>query len=361
MNVKVHGSELNRMMKIVTQCIDQLDITNKANVEISHNDNLLTIRATNGHFSASMSTPALGSEVEKFCVDGNMFAKVASMSNGDVNISTDGKDCIVNGTGRTKLPIVYTTIPETKRISGLSAGVAGGDFVHALNGVLYAVSNDQTPNRIVFTGILMEINNDKMRIVGLDGFQMSIEEIDCIGDNMRIVVPANFMKLVAQAAAGEDISFVTDGRKIEANTVSMVLSCGLITGEYIDYNRILPTEFSTESLLNVSSMHEVLKNSSIIDNKQNLIKLEVGENDIHVTNNGNKAEYEADVACLTNGKSMNIAFNLKYLLTTISTIPTDEVTMKFTTPVSPCILQGKGERGFRLLLPVKVRETCESV
>ena len=84
MNIKIHSSELNRMMKTLSQCINPKD-QYRSNVEVIYDNNMLTIRGTDGQVSAVMSAPILGGDGEVFCVDGSLFAKVCAMCSGDGN------------------------------------------------------------------------------------------------------------------------------------------------------------------------------------------------------------------------------------------------------------------------------------
>ena len=352
MNIKVHSSELNRIMKTMTQCINQ-QLPSYSNIEISHNNNLLTIRGTNGTYQASMSTPLLGGDGESFCVDGNMFAKVCSMCNGEISISTDGKVCTIKGAGRTRIPIVNADIPAQNHVKGTSSVITGEDLANAFNGVSYAVSSDQS--RIQLTGVYCQFGEYGVKMVSLDGFQMSIETAKCTGEVMNVIIPGQFLKLIVQASIPEEsITFFTNGTRIEVVSDSMNIVCGLLVGEYPDYNRILPREFKTECIVNVEEFRNALKCGSIIASKQNLVKLAVGMKNISIMSNSEEADYDADVACDTHGDPLVIAFNQKYLMSSINTITDEEAILKFNSSVTPCVIRGKDDNGIRLLLPVRV-------
>ena len=354
MNIKIHSSELNRMMKVIAQCTDPKDNANKANIEIGNLNNQLYIHASDGHFSATMTTPMLGLDDEKFCVDGQMFARVCAMCNGEVQIITDDKTCTIKGAGRTKLPIVNANIPRHEDVIGKKAVISAEQLNRCYGSVAYAVSTDTT--RLYLTGILTEVNGGKMKMTSLDGFQMSIESAECEGDEIKAIIPATFLKLVTQAtSSGEDVTIYTDGHRIAAQTDSMALSCGLLTGDYPDVARILPTEFKTECMVNAAELMNALKSGSVVNNKQNLVKMEISENSIRVMNNSEEADFEADINCDTHGPDLKIAFNLKYLMNTINAIAAENVILHFNTSVTPCVATCKDEDGVRLVLPVRVQ------
>lgn len=352
MNIKVHSSELNRMMKTISQCINQ-QLGNYSNIEISHDNNLLTIRGTNGTYQASMSTPLLGGDGESFCVDGTMFAKVCSMCSGEVSISTDGKVCTIKGAGRTRMPIVNADIPSQNHVEGKSSVITGEDLEKGFNGVSYAISADQS--RVQLTGIYCQFGEYGVKMVALDGFQMSVDVSPCRGDILNAIIPGQFLKLVVQASnPDEDITFRTNGSRIEAVSDSMSIVCGLLTGEYPDYNRIIPDNFKTECIVKVEGLRNALKCGSIIASKQNLVKLEIGTDNIRIMSNSEEADYDADVPCNTRGDSLVIAFNQKYLMNSINAITADEAILHFNSSIMPCVMQGVDDSGIRLLLPVRV-------
>lgn len=353
MNIKIHSSELNRMMKTITQCIDSRD-QNKGNIEVIYDNNLLSIRGTNGNMAAVMSTPVLGGNGESFCVDGTMFARVCAMCNGEISIVTDGKICTVKGNGRTRLPIVNARIPALEPVTGKECTIRSEVFSHGYNSVAYAVSNDQ--GRVVLTGVLMESVDGGIRLVSLDGFRMAVEMLECDADGIKAVVPGAFMKLVSSSTAvGETITLRTDGKRIQASTDGMMLTGTLLSGEFPDYNKIMPTEFKTNSRMYADQLMSTLKCGAVVNQSNNLIKMYVKEDSITVMSNSEQADYDAEVSCETQGELLKTAFNHKYLMETINSITGNEIVMRFNSPISPCIVQGKDSDGIRLILPVRVQ------
>lgn len=351
MNIRVHSSELNRIMKTIVQCTDQKDITNRANVRITHEDNKLTFAASNGSFSAVMSTPILGGDGETFCVDASMFAKVCAMQSGEINLIADGKVCTIKGVGRTRLPIVEANIPGIDEVEGQRMTVNAGDFSRCYGAVSYAVSADQS--RIQLTGVLVESDGKSIRMAALDGFQLSVEEIPGTGDAAKIIIPGGFMKLVAQCVGDEEeLMLTTDGKAVIAEAEGTKLRSGLLAGEFVDYNRILPKEFAILCKVNVNALLDALKAGNVVNGKQNLVKLVIGAEDVTVQNNSEQADYEAKVSCMTQGDELKIAFNQKYLTNMISAIGEDEAEIGFNSAVTPVVI--RTETGCRLTLPVRV-------
>lgn len=352
MNIKIHSSELNRMMKTVGQCIDPKN-QKLGNIHVIYDNNLFSIRGSNGATATVMSTPVIGGDGEMFCVDGTMFAKVCAMCNGEIDITTDGKVCTIKGVGRTRLPIVNVDIPSYERVNGNTVTVSGGNLSNCYKSVAYAIAEDQS--RIQLTGVLMESEGESLRMVAIDGFQMSIEETVCEGDKFSAIIPGAFMKLLAASVSGgESVKLTVDGHAVQAETDGMLLKCPLLAGEFIDYNRIMPKEFKIATKVNAEAVRTALKAGNVVNNKQNLVKLDISDDVMKIMNNSEQADFEADVPCQTVGGGLKIAFNEKYLMNMVNSIDTEDADIHFNSSVSPVVIKRKDTNSIRLVLPVRV-------
>ena len=355
MKIKIHSAELNRMMKTLGKCIDSRH-QSFGNIEVIYDNNLLTLRGTNGMFSAVMSTPVMGGTGETFCLDGEMFGKACALNKGEVEIITEGKSCTIKGAGRTRIPIVEAKIPAFAHVENAKSTVIKAEnFSKAFGGVEHAISTDEGQARVVLTGVNCEVGQYGMKMVALDGFMMAVEVAPCSGEQFKAIIPGSFMRLIqASTVDGEEINLKCDGTRIQANTEGMMISCPLLIGEFPDYQRILPKEFKTECLVNAEQLRTVLKNNAVVCNSSKLVKLVADGDVLTVSGNSERADYEAEISCQTQGDGIKIAFNQRYMVDTIGSIGADEVVMQFNGPSSPCVVTGKDTVGVRLVLPVRV-------
>lgn len=354
MKIKIHSNELNRMMKTISACINQKD-SKYGNIEIVHDNNLLTIRGTDGFFQAELSAPMLGSDGERFCIDGGMFAKVIGMCNGEVEISTTEKVCTIKGVGRTRIPIMDVDIPAFDDVSGTELRISAEDFQKSYGHVAYAVSTNFDQSRIQLTGVLLESSGAMANMTALDGFQMSVEHFPYEGGEVKIVVPGAFMNLISKGVClGETITMTTDGKRMKVQTDGMTLQCGLLAGNFPDTKRIVPESFATMCRISADALRDALKAGNVVNNKQSLVKLEIVADSVTVRNNSEQADYDAEIPCETNGKDLVIAFNDRYLLNALSAIDGDEAVLNFNNSVNPLVVTENDKDCIRLCLPVRV-------
>lgn len=354
MRIKLNGADLNRMMKIIRTCMDNKSIT-RSNIQITHADGRLQIRATNGTFYGSVYTALPGGDGDSFCIDGSIFAKVIGLCSGEVEISTDDKSCTVKGTGRTRIPILTIKIPEVEPVTGSSVELKADDFKYCYGHVSYAISTDIS--RMILTGVYMEKTGSRMQFTALDGFQLAIESAEASGDDISMVVPGGFMEWISTSlASGETLKLTTNGTQIMAETESMTLCCGLLVGKFIDYRRMMSESFRTEIMINTDHIRDAVKSEMIISTKNSLLRMNVSEDRISISGNSADADYDADISCEMRGEPLDVAFNNKYLINMLNAIDTEHTLIKFNTSVSPVIVQGKGQDCIHLCLPVRLKE-----
>jgi DNA polymerase-3 subunit beta len=351
---KADVNDLKRIMKVLIQCYDRKSEI-YADIQLVQENGRLTIRSTNGTFLCEMSMNVTVGSCDPFCIDGDMFNKVINISRGQVEILTDGRSCVIKGTGRTRLPIISKTIYAPEDLDGKIVTIQQENFrsVHGLTAYARATTED----RPILTGTLLETDEKRLRMVALDGYMMAIENTPCSGDIVSAVVPGAVMDLIDSALLpGDELTLVTNGKIIQAKTSNMTLQCALMAGEYIDYHRLLPKTFKTEIMIDTEQLMDALKGCCILNSKLKLIRMSVGQDELTITNNTESADYEARIPCQTTGDVLIIAFAEKYLIDTIGAIRADKTIMKFNTPVSPVYITVQGSDCVHMCLPVRLQE-----
>jgi DNA polymerase-3 subunit beta len=135
------------------------------------------------------------------------------------------------------------------------------------------------------------------------------------------------------------------------------LSSVLLAGEYIDYRRILPTDFKTEALTHKDSVQSAIERASLMarEGKNNLIRMSFKNDMLKITSNAELGDVEEELDAQLNGEPVEIAFNARYITDVIRNVPDDELCMKFNSSVSPCVVVPQhGDDYLYLILPVRV-------
>ena len=109
--------------------------------------------------------------------------------------------------------------------------------------------------------------------------------------------------------------------------------------------------------VNVEDLRAAISRAELIaqDDRVNLVKFHIGEDEIVVTSRSEAGNVRERVACECTGASLDTAFNIKYISDALRALECDEVMMDYTTAVSACVLRPAGDEKFLyLVLPVQV-------
>lgn len=91
------------------------------------------------------------------------------------------------------------------------------------------------------------------------------------------------------------------------------------------------------------------------DSNTNLIKLELEENKMVITSNSQLGMVREELNIILQGDNLKIAFNSKYLIDVLRIMDEEEIVLKFSSSVSPCIIKNKiKDNCTYLVLPVRL-------
>ena len=249
-----------------------------------------------------------------------------------------------------------------------SEGVAGvqlsqADLRDMIQKVIFAVGTDES--RQILTGCLLEITREETRLVALDGFRLAMQK--CAGQficedeerqSIKAVIPGRVMSEIGKILddADEPIHVMLDNARMYATFGAVEISSVLLVGEYIDYRKILPTEWETRIKLKRVELHDALERVSLIarEGKTNLVKLHMDASYVTINSNAEMGDAVETVMYDIDGPELDIAFNARYISDIIRSIEDEEVCLFFGSSVSPCVISPLKEGKYvYLLLPVR--------
>ena len=240
-----------------------------------------------------------------------------------------------------------------------------GRFRDAIGKVLFAVSTDES--RKILTGILMEVYPDETLLVGLDGFRLALQKITAENavsvpgrQSLNAVAPGRILGEVGKMLPDTD-----DDAQIIFNSSHIMYSFGavrvyatLLTGEFIDYQKILPAAWSTEVKVVRSLFSDAIERCSLMarEGKNNLIYLQLrADGRMEMTANAERGDVHEELDIGITGNELQIAFNSRYMTDIIHNISDEEIRMCFNSNVSPCMIKPvTGDNYTFLVLPVRV-------
>ena len=227
----------------------------------------------------------------------------------------------------------------------------------------FAVSDNES--RPVYTGELLEVKGDCLTMVAVDGYRLALrrETVDAanVEDCSFIVPGAALSELEKLFEDVDDLVQITVGAKhISFAFGDTVMVTRRLEGEFLNYNRSIPSEFATVVQAERSELVQAVSRVSIVvdDRAKTPLRLSLEEDLLKllcVTSKGRGVD-----ECPVKGGAdagLEIGFNNRYLLDALRAAPADSVKLCFNNASSPCvILPADGSDGFSyMILPVRLK------
>ena len=334
---------------------------------VEANDDGVSASATDGMMYMTANMPNARADENGLCVlDGKLLAEIIRKQPGnEITLTANEKNATIkSGKAKTQMSLKDASdFPDPLPISTKCKGATlpQASLRSCVEYVEFAASTDET--RKVLTGILVEITAGRLRAVALDGFRMALRDAPCSydGEDLKALIPhdsaAELSRLMNQT--GDDtVDLRMDDQHLHVWTRECAFSTVLLSGEYIDYNRVIPAERKTAYLIDAKALRNSVERSQIIARSglKNLIHFHIGEDAVSVSANAAEGSAVEDVACQTQGEPLDIAFDGRLLLDALK-MESGEVEVTCNGSVSPAVIRtpGKTDR-LQIVLPVRVLE-----
>lgn len=224
----------------------------------------------------------------------------------------------------------------------------------------FAASIDES--RGIITGTLVEIKEDMLTMVALDGFRMAIVREKVVNNiEMDIVIAARNMseigKIFADSEEDEDVSMTVSDKNAVFKLKDTKIVARLMEGDFIKYNDILPKNNRINMKINKTQLVESVDRSSIIarEGKNSFIKFKMEDDKLFITSRSEEGTTKEEIEIEKEGENIEIGFNAKYMSDTLRVINDTDVYMEFNTSISPCLIKPlTGNKYEYLILPVRL-------
>lgn len=250
--------------------------------------------------------------------------------------------------------------PELPFVEDKNTYTIGQDlFKNMIRQTIFATSQDET--RPILTGSLIEISDNKISMVAIDGYRLALRKAYLNTDiDNKAVIPSKTLNEINRILSNESegniyISF-TDKHILFTIDETRIIS-RLLEGEFINYLQIIPKEFKSNVKVSTKNLLDSIERASLLakEGKNNLIKFSVKDDIMNVSSNVEIGSVNEQVPIELEGDDLDIGFNSKYLLEALKIIDSEELYLEFTTGVSPCIIKPTDNDNYiYLLLPVRL-------
>jgi DNA polymerase-3 subunit beta len=251
----------------------------------------------------------------------------------------------------------FPPFPSVEADSGLTLNVE--DLRQMIGQVVLAASTDDA--RPVLTGVLIEITGDTMTLAAADGFRLSVRSAQLgekVSGTTKAIIPARALAELGRILSdGEETVTMTlppNRGQVIFRSKNVELVSQLIDGTFPDYRSIIPTSYTTRSVMSTNALLKACKAADIFAREAAHsarlhispgTQLEPGKVEITATA-AETGSNETVVDATVDGGAVEIAFNVRFLVEVLNVIDTPNVALETSSTSSPGVIKPVGREDF---------------
>jgi len=233
------------------------------------------------------------------------------------------------------------------------------DFKALLKQVDFAMA--QQDIRYYLNGLLIEVKEKDINIVGTDGHRLSFTSLTLKTPTkpIQVIVPrktiVELIKLLNDTDDPLEISFSTNQVNFKFNDIDLITK--IIDGKFPDYNRVIPVGHNNIFNIDRSLLLDSMLRASILSNdKYRGIRMVVEDNNLKlVSNNSEQEQAEEELEIDYKGDKIDIGFNVTYLIDVLTNIQSDQLTIAFNDSSSSCLVTIPNNEKYKyVVMPMRI-------
>ena len=217
--------------------------------------------------------------------------------------------------------------------------------------------------RYYLNGMLWELKTGSLRVVATDGHRlaMSTQSVTAIETNnvaQAILPRKGVIELNRLLEDSNDTVDITLGKNhIRAKTEGFTFTSKLVEGKFPNYEQVIPKGGDKVVLGNRQELKHAFSRTAILSNeKYRGVRLLLDENQLTlVANNPEQEEAEDHVSVEYIGESLEVGFNISYLLDVTNVIDSDELKIVLSDSNSSALIQSVDDDGaLYVVMPMRL-------
>lgn len=267
-----------------------------------------------------------------------------------VDIRKEGEKVVVKA-GRSRFTLTTLPVADFPNLEAASwdfgVEVIQGDLKQAIEQTHFCMAQQDV--RYYLNGLLMELRDGKLRLVGTDGHRMAMTELALQGTpkgDRQVIVPRKGVQEISRLLEhnSESLQLRWSSNHIRVETSTFTFTSKLIDGRYPDYTKVLPTQQGKKLLAERDALREALGRAAILSNeKYRGVRLGLSGKSLKLSaHNPEQEEAQEEVVAEYDGDPLEIGFNVTYLMDAVGALASEQVQIGLNDPNSSCLISAPG-------------------
>ena len=225
--------------------------------------------------------------------------------------------------------------------------------------VQYAMA--QQDIRYYLNGLLMVVEEKQLKLVATDGHRLAYASLELKADLPRqeVIVPRKTVLELAKLLADND-----EEVKVELAATQAAFSFGsvelvskLVDGKFPDYTRVIPTTHKNKLQIDREPLRQALLRAAILSNEKfRGVRWVLSDGSLKiVSSNAEQEEAHEELEVKYSGDSLDIGFNVNYLLDVLNNVSGSVIDCAFGDSSSSALLSYSSEKDFKyVVMPMRI-------
>ncbi len=297
---------------------------------------------------------------------------VKELPQGEISITLGDAERmeIASLSGKSNVKIVCISSESYPDLPGLGLNVTSQVpaevILDMFNKTLYAASTDET--KFNLNGVYLKTEktgkDNALLMVSTDGHRLAIirRVISELTPIEGIIIPrkgvVEFKRILEQPDLGSAIGVGISSGFFVVDTRDVKMSMRLIDGEFPDYSKVMPSQFSAKVTLDNTELHQSLKRASLLVTEKNkCVRFDFSEGNLKISSSSPElGEASEELECNYTGAPLSVGFNPKYLIDILNTLDTTQkVVLELNGAFGPARLYSDADEAyFGIVMPMRL-------
>lgn len=360
-------NELVQAISIVSKAVSSKPQTPiLSGIYIKAEGNKVELHATNQEIGIICNISA-DIEVSGDIVVSGRYAQevIRKLPGENVTIEYDRQEKIVkinsNSTNFTLLSMSPNDFPVISILeSDMKFSIRDNVLKNLINMTAFSCSNDES--RPIFTGCLMEINDNSIIMAATNTHRLAFKEesIDGFTGTKKLIIPSKVLGELVRCMTSEipsEVLISCTSNNISFSYENIYISSRLIEGQFPDYRRVMPIDFATRVTLSTAEFSAAVDRVALISrtNDYKTIKMDFELNSVRISSNNPDVGFaEEIIPALIDGNDTSISFNAIYINDVMKVISSDKFYICLNKSLDPAGIKQEDDESFKYIItPVR--------
>ncbi len=254
--------------------------------------------------------------------------------------------------------INYSEYPEISfSHAGQQFQIDASLLVNIINQTSFATSDKET--KPVLTGVNFKCKGNLLECTATDSYRLARKVVTLDKEyNFNITIPSkNLNEIVKSIDKDCTITITVSDKQAEFYVDNTIIQTRLLDGNYPDTERLIPTEFAYEMVVDSRDILNAIDRTLFIKSDGiSIVRLSACENDVILSTKSQEVGSSTEKLDVISyhGEPLEISFSGKYVFEAIRTLDSSVVTFSFSGPMRPFIIKNTEDTSIlQLVLPVR--------